>query len=92
MSDSDPITVPLSEVGSNGRSVGQNQRPEEQGSMNFFANMEALLSRVMATSPPSSTVTNQVNLIQFNPDDDDADIESWCRITEVIVNSKLTGR
>lgn len=36
--------------------------------------------------------TNAVQLIKLYPDDEDADVKGWCRVSEVIINSgKLSG-
>lgn len=52
-------------------------------------NMEMLLSRVLAAQQTPAVNTSQpTQLLPFNPDDPDADIEGWCNITEVIVQKK----
>ncbi|KAL0860058.1 hypothetical protein ABMA27_010373 [Loxostege sticticalis] len=75
---------PISEVGSE----GQNQPPIEASSTGFLNSMEALFTRLLAaTTQPASSVnhTNMVQLLPFNPDYADADVEGWCRVTEMIV-------
>ncbi|XP_073961925.1 uncharacterized protein [Choristoneura fumiferana] len=54
--------------------------------------MEALLTRVLASQPVattgSSTQPKPVQLVEFNPDNADVDIEGWCKVTELIVKNK----
>ncbi|XP_063825371.1 uncharacterized protein LOC135074938 [Ostrinia nubilalis] len=50
--------------------------------------MEILLSRIVAAQQPIATGMNAVQLIHFNPDDADADVEGWCRVSEMIIQSK----
>ncbi|KAL0870284.1 hypothetical protein ABMA27_005309 [Loxostege sticticalis] len=82
---------PISEVGSE----GQNRPPSEGSSTGFLNSMEALFTRLLAATTQSASSVNHTNMVQllpFNPDDADADVEGWCRVTEIIVNSKkLSG-
>lgn len=82
---------PISEVGSE----GQNRPPSEASSTGFLNSMEALFTRLLAATTQSASSVNHTNMVQllpFNPDDADADVEGWCRVTEIIVNSKkLSG-
>ncbi|KAJ8727808.1 hypothetical protein PYW08_016193 [Mythimna loreyi] len=96
MSDSDIGThVPLSEVGCE-KQLDEDTQPHNQPSNSgLLTNMEALLTRLLAmpqqTSQPVAT-SNAVQLIKFNPDDEDADVMGWCRVSELIINSKnLSG-
>lgn len=46
---------------------------------------------ILLTQPPVATASAQssaVKLVEFNPEDADADIEGWCKITELIVLTK----
>lgn len=86
------IPAPLSEVGSNGQQNEQNQpknlQSDETSTARLLSNMEALLSRVLAM-PQHSTVSNtSPKLLEFNPDDVDADIDGWCNVSEVIIKGK----
>lgn len=85
--------VPSSEVGSGGQTSGERSENPEESSHGLLRNMETLLSRLLETPHPPQTSTNtKTQLIRFDPDEIDADIEGWCRITEIIVNSrKLDG-
>lgn len=60
---------------------------------NLLQDMESLLSRLLATAQPhTSNFNTTARLIRFDPDDADADIEGWCKITEIVVHSqKLDG-
>lgn len=88
--------VPSSEVGSDGKPsdipVNTGVQSGHSASVpNFLSNMEALLTRLLAApSVPVTAVSNPLmtQLIKFDPDEDDADIEGWCRVTEMIVTSK----
>lgn len=93
MSDSEKDGhLPISEVGSRELPTEKNRPPDESSALKLLNNMEALLTRMLATSQPpaasTSTQSSAVQLIQFNPEDPDADIEGWCKITELIVLSK----
>ncbi|XP_028172687.1 uncharacterized protein LOC114361739 [Ostrinia furnacalis] len=91
--------VPLSEVGSEGHDSNKEMnsrftdpRPEATAT-SFFSGMEALLTRLLAASSvPSTSAGTPTQLIKFDPEDADSDIEGWCRLTEIIVNCrKLEG-
>lgn len=93
MADSDNGgETPTSEVGSHEQPPEEKQPPDESSALKILNTMEALLTRMLAApQPPISAMSAQssgVQLMQFNPEDADADIEGWCRITELIVNSK----
>ena len=87
--------LPLSEVGSECQDRPSHGSNSSSSGSELLVTMEALLTRLLATSQPSSApppTTSGVQLIQFNPDDAGADIEGWCRVSEIIVNSKkLSG-
>lgn len=79
----------ISEVGLKGPPY--NEKPNtEHSAINFFSNMENLLSRILNKSETQTVSTSHSQFIQFNPDDSDADIEGWCRVTEMIVHKKKT--
>lgn len=89
MSDSDIGThVPLSEVGCENQSDNDNySQPHNQPSNSgLLTNMEALLTRLLAMPQQTSqsvASTNAVQLIKFDPDDEDADVKGWCRVSEI---------
>ncbi|XP_063834091.1 uncharacterized protein LOC135083279 [Ostrinia nubilalis] len=84
--------VPLSEVGCEGQTSEENVRGRETTTPNFVLHMETLLSRLLSTPQPERSTSASTQLIQFNPDDSEADIEGWCRVTEIIIdNRKLEG-
>ncbi|CAK1590258.1 unnamed protein product [Parnassius mnemosyne] len=85
--------VPLSEVGSEGHSQGEDSNTHVAASHNLLRNMEALLSRLLKTpSPTEDTNRMTTQLVRFDPDEKDVDIEGWCRITEIVVSCrKLDG-
>lgn len=89
----DPSVFPTSEVGCGGRMPGERHENPEGSSHGLLRNMEALLSRLLETPhPPQSSNNSTTQLIRYDPDETDADIEGWCRITEIVVNSrKLEG-
>ncbi|XP_022836827.1 uncharacterized protein LOC111364202, partial [Spodoptera litura] len=92
MSDSDTGThVPLSEVGCEKQSDQDTQPHNQPSNSGLLTNMEALLTRLLAmpqqTSQPVAN-TNAVQLIKFDPDDEDADVKGWCRVSELIIHSK----
>ncbi|XP_011872774.1 PREDICTED: uncharacterized protein LOC105564750, partial [Vollenhovia emeryi] len=82
---------PTSEVGSeeqmleeeNLRSTGRNTLMS--GSVTL-SDMEAFFSKLMSNT--SGTLNALPNLVRFDPDDVDADIEGWCNVNEIIVRSK----
>ncbi|CAH2085257.1 unnamed protein product [Euphydryas editha] len=93
MADSDDEGYPpRSEVGSHALPTEEKQPPDENSALKMLSNMEILLTRMLATTqPPVATASAQssaVKLVEFNPDDADADIEGWCKITELIVLTK----
>lgn len=91
MADSDEgPRAPLSEVGSEGSiPVETRTTVDESSATKLLSNMEAILSRVVSMSQTSSSSTGaNTQFLQFNPDDNDADIEGWCKVTEMIVQSK----
>ncbi|CAH2091862.1 unnamed protein product [Euphydryas editha] len=65
---------------------------EQNNIRKLLNNMKALLIRVLATTltsiPSTSAQSGAVKLIQFNPEDADADIKGWCKVTKLIVKSK----
>ncbi|XP_022818733.1 uncharacterized protein LOC111351166 [Spodoptera litura] len=90
---SDTPDVPSSEVGCEGHSQREESNAHAASSRSLLCSMEALLSRLLKT-PVSSEDTNRMatQLVRFDPDEKDADIEGWCKITEIVVNSrKLDG-
>ncbi|XP_045447015.1 uncharacterized protein LOC123655232 [Melitaea cinxia] len=50
--------------------------------------MEMLLTRLLAATQTQPTSNPPTQLIQFDPDCVDADIEGWCKVTEIIIDSK----
>lgn len=72
----DEQDVPTSEVGSRGH-LHEEQRESQSGSTNFLEDMEKLLTRLL-TVPQQSVTTMTTQLIQFDADSPDADIEGWC--------------
>jgi hypothetical protein len=79
--------VPISEVGFEGY-LNEERAPNNQATTpNVLQSMEILLTRLLAAPQFNATATT-AQLIQFDPDSTDADIEGWCRVTEIIVNSK----
>lgn len=82
--------MPLSEVGFEGQSKKEEKPPDKDSGSSLLSNMETLLSRLVAAQQPSviSGANTPVQLIHFNPDDTDADVEGWCRVSELIVKSK----
>lgn len=49
--------------------------PDEFSAMKLLSNMEALLSRMISMSQTPSTSSSATQLLQFNPDDGETDIE-----------------
>lgn len=90
MADSDEgPPAPTSEVGSHGpRPEETRSSLEDHSATKLLSNMAALLSRMVSMSQMPSTSTTATQLLQFNPDDSDADIEGWCNVTEMIVQKK----
>lgn len=96
----DDVPVPSSEVGFEGQTPTKEinthyseSRPEPSAA-SFLSGMEALLTRLLSANPapPTSSPYMSTQLIKFDPEDADADIEGWCKLTEIIVNSrKLEG-
>lgn len=91
----DPPTrgdVPLSEVGCAGLTSEENSENKETAAPSFVHHMEALLSRLLNASQTQPSTSAPIQLVQFNPDDHKADIEGWCRVSEIIINTrKLEG-
>lgn len=80
---------PTSEAGPNEDQAGEIRQPNGDPSTKLLTSMETLLSRLFAMSQTSSTVsTSAPKLIQFDPDDAEADIDGWCDVTEIIVEKK----
>lgn len=81
--------APISEVGCFGQQNEQSQpRADTNSASNLLSNMEALLTRLLAT-PQNLTVSNtSPKLLEFNPDELDADIDGWCNVSEVIIKAK----
>ncbi|XP_061711159.1 uncharacterized protein LOC133520636 [Cydia pomonella] len=86
--------VSLSEVGCRGPDIqGTNNVTvdpprTDNGSANFFGNMETLLSRLLAATQNTPSVHAQAKFVKFDPDETDADIQGWCNVTEFVVNSR----
>lgn len=79
----------ISEVGSHGPQTGNTQPAENYSATRILSNMEEMFTRIFAMSQASTPVsTNTIKLIEFDPDDFEADIEGWCNVTEVIVQEK----
>lgn len=58
----------------------------------FSTNMENIFRRMTTEMVKPSTVSDHISLIKYDPDEPEADIENWCRLTELIVRKKnLTG-
>lgn len=89
----DPM-LPLSEVGSRGLSTEEINNDTagpsraDAGAPNLLTNMEALLSRLLAATQNTTKNDSTPRLVQFDPDEADADIIGWCNITEIIMNSR----
>lgn len=82
---------PLSEVGCEGlaseeNSYARSSVPASEPSLS--QQMQLFLSRLMAISQPQTSSSASTQLIKFDPDDDEADIEGWCNVTEIIVNDR----
>lgn len=87
----------LSEVGSEGSNTSErapnceNQNPSVS-TKDLLTGMEAILTKLLAATsnntPTSQSQNNSTQLVKFDPDDAEADIEGWCRITEIIVTSR----
>lgn len=68
-------------------------------SRDLLTGMELILTRVLAAaassnqpSAPAPAQRSSVQLVNFDPDDDEADIKGWCKITDLIVTSRnLSG-
>lgn len=91
--DSESIgAVPLSGVGSEGpgseENMQSNDMPPPRPAPNLLHHMESLLSRLLAAPQPQSASNAITKLIRFDPEDKEADIEGWCNMTEIIINSK----
>ncbi|XP_075988603.1 uncharacterized protein LOC142984731 [Anticarsia gemmatalis] len=84
-SDNDPKAV-ISEVGSN-ESRNEEKIPEITYAEKLLCSMETLLARVLAVQAPVVS-NNRSPLLKFDPDDTESDIDDWCKVTEVIVQSK----
>lgn len=88
----DGTDQPLSEVGCEGQTSEGRKSPLKDNATSLLSNMEILLSRLLAVQQPASVSTSAVQLIHFNPDDVDADVEGWCRVSELIIkNRQLEG-
>lgn len=62
----------------------------------LLTGMESILTRLLAatnsSTKPPQPLHNPTQLVKFDPDDAEADIEGWCRITDIIVTSRnLSG-
>lgn len=72
--------------------VGSGQRPEEtpeSAATGILRGMETLLTQLLAANlPGTSNVSSVPLLLKFDPDETEANIEGWCKISEVIVTSK----
>ncbi|KAL0882766.1 hypothetical protein ABMA27_016317 [Loxostege sticticalis] len=102
MSDSpDPAQMPSSEVGREGlnppeetvhENVPQSSKSVEKDRAHLFTEMESIFTRLIAATQTVSVPNNSTQLIKFDPDDAESDIEGWCKITDIIVSSrKLAG-
>lgn len=76
-----------SEVGTNEQRNESRPRDDTYGER-LLSSMQELLTRVLAVQQTPNMSTNQPLLLSFDPDDADANIDDWCKITEVIVLSK----
>ncbi|XP_064074633.1 uncharacterized protein LOC135193955 [Vanessa tameamea] len=87
MSSCDGPSAISSEVGFDGAQVeGQRTKSDAE---KLLSSMEALLSRVLASQQtPTANTTHSTQLLPFNPDDEESDVEAWCNITEAIVLKK----
>ncbi|XP_045504361.1 uncharacterized protein LOC123704296 isoform X1 [Colias croceus] len=88
LNHSDLGQPPTSEVGSDPHSNIGTGISSQQQSQPISSDMEAFL-RVMR-GLVNGGVQNQTTLMKYDPDDPEADIESWCRINEVLVKHKDT--
>ncbi|XP_045452356.1 uncharacterized protein LOC123661440 [Melitaea cinxia] len=85
---------PLSEVGCNAEQQKEErqQLPEESNAVKLLNSMQALFTQAYELSKMKTASSNSnpstIQLIPFNPDDPEADIEGWCRVTEIIVHKK----
>ncbi|CAH2085596.1 unnamed protein product [Euphydryas editha] len=84
--------------GSNEQETTSQQGNKDRGASthDLLSGMESILTRLLAATThntqPSTQQHNSTLLVKFDPDDAEADIEGWCRITEIIVSSQnLTG-
>lgn len=50
--------------------------------------MELFLSRMMALTQLQSSSSTSIQLIEFNPDDSEADVDGWCNVTEIVINDR----
>lgn len=102
MGDSpDPAQMPSSEVGREGlnppeetvhENVPQSSKSAEKDRAHLFTEMESIFTRLIAATQTVSVPNNSTQLIKFDPDDAESDIEGWCKITDIIVSSrKLAG-
>lgn len=78
---------PSSEVGSAERQSTANPTAGKDATSLLLSTMETLLSHIVATQK-SSPSSSAINLLPFDPDVTDADIEGWCNVTEAIVQKK----
>ncbi|XP_073955287.1 uncharacterized protein [Choristoneura fumiferana] len=83
--------VSLSEVGSGGpRSEEVINNSASASTPNLLLNMETLLTRMLTVPQPQATPASGIatQLVKFDPDSAEADVEGWCNVTEIIVNSR----
>ncbi|KAL4714216.1 hypothetical protein ACJJTC_018366, partial [Scirpophaga incertulas] len=59
---------------------------------NLLSEMKMIFNRLLTAAQAGPAQHHPTQLIKFDPDDADTDIEGWCKITELVVTSrKLTG-
>ncbi|CAH2089617.1 unnamed protein product [Euphydryas editha] len=84
MSSGEGLSGFSSEVGCDGAQA-ESQRTKTDAEK-LLSSMEALLSRVLAAQQtPTANTSHSTQLLPFNPDDVESDVEAWCNITEAIV-------
>lgn len=90
-----------SEVGFEGCNTSERARNQENrnvtpSTQDLLTGMEAILTKLLAATSNNAQTpqlqNNSTQLVKFDPDDPEADVEGWCNITDIIVSSrKLCG-
>ncbi|CAK1552936.1 unnamed protein product, partial [Leptosia nina] len=75
-------------VGSEGLTSEENRSSAPIPEQSLSQQMELFLTRMLALQQPQRASSVSIQLVEFNPDDEEADIEGWCNVTDIIIKDR----